>query len=287
MNSKQAKQIPIEHFLNKLNHKPVKSSGDDLWYKSPLHEDNTPSFKVNKILNSWYDFGIGEGGSIIDLVCTMFNDNVSQALKRLSSDYVSHSPTKQYQSIRVKPVPKKSKLELKEVGGISEKALYCLLRDRCIDVDIAKKYLCQIYFSVNEKTKLNYALALKNDVGGYEFKNALMKGCIGSKAITSINLEDGKDVAIFEGMMNFLAYLTHHKITNFQSSAIILNSTSMKDEGLKALNSMQFKKAYFFLDNDDMGKQCFGYLSQNSDCDFVDKSNSYEKFNDYNDFLIE
>lgn len=58
MNSKQAKQIPIEHFLNKLNYKPVKSSGYDLWYKSPLHEDNTPSFKVNKILNSWYDFGI-------------------------------------------------------------------------------------------------------------------------------------------------------------------------------------------------------------------------------------
>ena len=81
MNSKQAKQIPIEHFLNKLNHKPVKSSGDDLWYKSPLHEDNTPSFKVNKILNSWYDFGIGEGGSIIDLVCTMYNDDVSHAPK--------------------------------------------------------------------------------------------------------------------------------------------------------------------------------------------------------------
>ena len=57
----------------------MKSSGNDLWYKSPLHEDNTPSFKVNKILNSWYDFEIGEGGSIIDLVCTMFNDNISQA----------------------------------------------------------------------------------------------------------------------------------------------------------------------------------------------------------------
>jgi len=81
-------------------------------------------------------------------------------------------------------------------------------------------------------------------VGGYEFKNG---GCIGSKAITSINLEDGKDVAIFEGMMDFLAYLTHHKITDFQSSVIILNSTSMKDEGLKALNSKQFKKAFFFL----------------------------------------
>jgi len=154
-------------------------------------------------------------------------------------------------------------------------------------LDIAKKYLCQIYFSVNDNSKLNYALALKNDVGGYEFKNGLMKGCIGSKAITSINLEDGKDVAIFEGMMDFLAYLTHHKITDFQSSAIILNSTSMKGEGLKALNSKKFKKAYFFLDNDKAGKQAFEYLSQNSDCEFVDKSNSYKKFNDYNEFLIE
>lgn len=287
MNSKQAKQIPIEHFLSKLNHKPVKSAGDDLWYKSPLHEDNTPSFKVNKILNSWYDFGIGEGGSIIDLVCTMFNDNVSQALKRLSSDYVSHTPIKQYQPVSVKPAPKKSKLELKEVGKISEKALYCLLRDRCIDIDIAKKYLSQIYFSVNENPKLNYALALKNDAGGYEFKNTLMKGCIGSKAITSLNLEDGKDVAVFEGMMDFLAYLTHQNITDFQSSVIILNSTSMKEEGLKALDSKQFKKAFFFLDNDDMGKQAFEYFSENINCEFVDCSKIYDGFNDYNDFFID
>ena len=67
MNSKQAKQIPIEHFLNKLNHKPVKSTGDDLWYKSPLHEDNTPFFKVNKTLNFLYNLGVGEGDSIIGL----------------------------------------------------------------------------------------------------------------------------------------------------------------------------------------------------------------------------
>jgi len=82
----------------------------------------------------------------------MYNDDVSQALKRLSSDYVSHSPVKHYETIRVNSVPKlntQSKLELKEVGKISEKALYCLLRDRCIDVDIAKKYLQQIYYSVN------------------------------------------------------------------------------------------------------------------------------------------
>ena len=168
MNSKQAKQIPIEDFLSKLNHLPVKENGSDLWYKSPLRQvDNTPSFKVNKILNTWYDFGMGEGGSIIDLVCSMYNDTVSQALSRLSSNYVSHSLIRQYEPVRVKPVVKKSKLELKEETKITEKALYCLLRDRCIDIDIAKKYLCQIYYSVNGNDKLNYALALKNDAGGY------------------------------------------------------------------------------------------------------------------------
>ena len=92
---------------------------------------------------------------------------------------------------------------------------------------------------------------------------------------------------ISEKMMDFLAYLTHHKITGFQSSAIILNSTSMKDEGLKALNSKQFKKAYFFIDNDEMGKQCFEYLSQNIVCESMDCSSFYDKFNDYNDFLID
>ena len=59
------------------------TSGNVLWYKSPLYEDNTPSFKVNINLNSWYDFGISEGGSIIELVCTLFNDNVSQASRNL------------------------------------------------------------------------------------------------------------------------------------------------------------------------------------------------------------
>ena len=60
----------------------------------------------------------------------------------------------------------------------------------------------------------------------------------------------------------------------------------MKEEGLKALNSKQFKKAYFFLDNDDMGKQAFAYLSENIDFSFVDCSNIYDEFNDYNDLLM-
>jgi len=198
MNSAQAKEIPIEVFLGKLNHAPLKEKGSDLWYKSPLREaDNTPSFKVNRILNTWYDFGLEKGGSIIDLACFMFNDNVSQVLKRLSSDFSSYTPVTYYQPVKQK-LKTENTLTLDKVCNISEKALFCLLKDRLINLDIAKQYLKQIYFSIKDKEALNYALAMKNDKGAYEFKNKYMKGCIGSKAITSINLDDGKDVAIFE-----------------------------------------------------------------------------------------
>ena len=286
MNSAQAKKIPIEAFLGKLSHQPVIERGSDLWYKSPLREvDNTPSFKVNRILNTWYDFGLEKWGSIIDLACFMFNDNVSQVLKRLSLDFWAYTPVTYHQP--VKPQLKtESTLKLDKVCNISEKALFCLLKDRLINLDIAKQYLKQIYFSIKDKEALNYALAIKNDKGNYEFRNKYMKGCIGSKAITSINLEDGENVAIFEWMLDFLAYLTHHNITDFQSSVIILNSVILKKDCLKTLNSFDFKKAYFFLDNDKMGKQAFEYLSENVDFEFVDKSNTYKGFKDYNEFLM-
>jgi len=102
MNSAQAKQIPIEDFLGRLNQKPVKKSSADLWYQSPLHKDNTPSFKVNTILNTWYDFGIGEGGTIIDLLQTMYNESVSDVLSRLSSNYGAVSPAMQFETVRRK-----------------------------------------------------------------------------------------------------------------------------------------------------------------------------------------
>jgi DNA primase len=61
MNAKQAKQIPIEVYLDKLGCKPKIIRKNNLWYSSPLRKEKTASFKVNKNLNTWYDFGAGVG----------------------------------------------------------------------------------------------------------------------------------------------------------------------------------------------------------------------------------
>jgi hypothetical protein len=63
----QAKIVPIIDYLSSLGCQPTKIRGYDYWYHSPFSLEKDPSFKVNTKLNVWYDHGIGEGGTIIDL----------------------------------------------------------------------------------------------------------------------------------------------------------------------------------------------------------------------------
>ncbi len=52
-------------------------------YRSPLREDNTPSFKVDYNANLWCDYGTGEGGTLIDLVMKQHECNAYGAICRL------------------------------------------------------------------------------------------------------------------------------------------------------------------------------------------------------------
>lgn len=60
------KGIDLVAYLESLGFEPVRVRNNDYWYLSPLRNERTPSFKVNRKLNRWYDFGEGFGGSIID-----------------------------------------------------------------------------------------------------------------------------------------------------------------------------------------------------------------------------
>ena len=68
MTYKEANNISIKDYLNSLGIQPVTEKGNYGMYRSPLREDNTPSFKVDYNANLWCDYGTGEGGTLIDLV---------------------------------------------------------------------------------------------------------------------------------------------------------------------------------------------------------------------------
>ena len=68
MNISQAKLINLVDFLEKEGHKAIKQKGNIHWYISPIRSEKTASFKVDSRRNEWYDYGIGAGGDIFDLI---------------------------------------------------------------------------------------------------------------------------------------------------------------------------------------------------------------------------
>ncbi len=56
--------MDMVEYLQKLGYQPQKIRNNDYWYLSPLRDEKTASFKVNRKLNAWYDFGLGQGGNI-------------------------------------------------------------------------------------------------------------------------------------------------------------------------------------------------------------------------------
>ena len=54
-------------------------------YLSPLREERTPSFKVDYVQNLWYDFGLGEGGTLLTLVMRLERCDSREAVRRLQN----------------------------------------------------------------------------------------------------------------------------------------------------------------------------------------------------------
>src|ERR1700741_4776982 len=85
LNCTQAKEIDMVDYLSSLGYEPQKIRNNDYWYISPLRDEKSPSFKVNRKLNAWFDFGEGKGGNIIDFGILFHHCTVSEFLEQLSN----------------------------------------------------------------------------------------------------------------------------------------------------------------------------------------------------------
>lgn len=81
----EAKRIDMVDYLAFLGYQPQKIRSQDYWYLSPLRKENTASFKVNRWLNLFYDFGSGQGGSIVDFGMLFHHCTISEVLEKLQS----------------------------------------------------------------------------------------------------------------------------------------------------------------------------------------------------------
>ena len=83
----EVKNTDMVDYLSSLGFKPSKVTRNDYWYLSPFREETTPSFKVNRNMNRWYDFGDGKGGNIIDFGILYHNCSVKELLIKFSKPF--------------------------------------------------------------------------------------------------------------------------------------------------------------------------------------------------------
>lgn len=193
--SLEAKQIDLVDYLAALGHRPQKIRNKDYWYLSPLREEKTPSFKINRSLNAWYDHGIGKGGNLIDFGILYFNCSVSNFLKHLS-DYQNpsislfHQPSPSHNlqpsapsfADEKKETVNENKIIILEARPLAEISLLKYLEKRHIDLSIAEKFCKEIDFLLFGKTRT--VIGFQNNAGGYELRSDLFKGSSSPKEVT-------------------------------------------------------------------------------------------------------
>jgi hypothetical protein len=279
----EIKQISIRGFLKNMGILPQKVYGYYGMYFCPFREDHNASFKVDYRQNIWYDFGINEGGSIIDLVMKLENCGFHEAATRLEKDSTG-AGRNSFSFHRDTFLSKKEKsnqgIAIRDIRMIAHPKLLAWANQRKIDLSLINLYCREVHYQAREK--VYFSVGFRNDNGGYELSSPPnFKACIPPKAITTIN-NGHNNCLVFEGFWDFLAFLTLQKIEKTKYDVVILNSVANVQKSVEFLKEHKNIDAY--LDNDEGGRKAIQKIK--SSCFSVnDMSVKYAEYKDLNDCL--
>jgi hypothetical protein len=283
----EAKQIDLVEYLEKLGHQPQKIRKHDYWYLSPLRDEKEPSFKVNRILNAWYDHGMGKGGNIIDFGILYHDCSVTELLKKLQDIFSFHKQTLTVQQPLANPQKLSEALEptIKVIAAkpLTHPSLCRYLDDRKIPLEVAKKYCKEVEFELYDKKY--FAIGFENRSGGFELRNEHFKGSSSPKDVTLIEENNSTNIAVFEGFFSFLSHQALHPnnsgaLTNF----LVLNSLSFFEKSRQMME--QHKQIHLHLDRDEAGLQHTHKALQWSK-KYIDQSHLYKFCKDLNEYLVQ
>jgi DNA primase len=154
----ETKQIDMVDFLKTLGYTPQKIRNSDHWYLSPLREEKSPSFKVNRQLNVWYDHGTGVGGNLIDFGIRYFKCSVAELLQKISQQqspsFSFHPLSYKQAGEKKKPSHQAGKIRIISSREISNPALQEYLDARQIPLAIASQFCEEISFELYGKKHL-------------------------------------------------------------------------------------------------------------------------------------
>lgn len=289
-NCKSANQMDLVTYLETLGYEPSKVKNLDYWYLSPLRKEDTPSFKVSRKLNLWYDHAIGKGGNLVDFGITYFRCSVSEFLQLLNGNTISsvvgfsinNNNRQSSGSIgaREKDIHF-DRIIIVDVRTLGSKEILDYLDKRSISLEIAKQHCKEVDFSLNGRK--HTAIGFQNNAGGYELRSQNFKGSSSPKDITFIDTQE-KSVAIFEGFFDYLSFVVmNEKAVNPQTNFLILNSLSFFNKSLQLME--RHERVNLYLDRDTAGLKCTHEALQREPVKYIDQSFLYQQKKDLNEWL--
>ena len=276
MDAKTVNKFPIRDYLAAQGIRPAKDNPRYGFYLSPLREERTPSFKVDYGQNLWYDFGLGEGGTLIDLVMRMERCEAGEAMRQLER-HIDRMPV--FSFTGKNPVPQRSpSIIVEKVRLLENPALLDYLMERGIDLDTARGHCSEVHYRMANKSY--FAVGFRNNAGGWELRNRYFKGCT-SKAPTTRH-GDYPTCLVFEGFMDYLSFLTLKRNPTPPYNVAVLNSVTNLAKAVPFIASHE--QVYAYLDNDEAGRKATAELK--IVCrNLSDQSVHYRPHNDLNDYL--
>lgn len=274
----EAKEMDMVNYLSTLGYEPSKIRNNDFWYLSPLRDERTPSFKINRRLNRWYDHGMGKGGNLIDFAIFYHGCTIGELLQSLSSNLSLQKPVFR-QAIR--KTEQENRLVVVGDFTLSSYALLRYLEQRRISIEIADQYCREVHYELNGKTY--YGIGFKNDLGGFEIRNPYFKASSSPKGITTFDNGSG-EAAVFEGFTDFLSFRTLHKNEpEDRFDFVVLNSVSFFENARPFMERHEAIRLY--LDRDATG-QNYSRYALSLDERYKDESRLYQQYKDFNDWMV-
>lgn len=290
---RQVNTLDMVDYLQSLGFAPQKVRGNDYWYISPLREEKTASFKVNRKLNAWYDHGSGQGGRLVDFGILYFKCTVTELLKKMAGEttFIPSLHPQQKASADEKKQNREShsKIQIISTREIADPGLRHYLSTRQIPLPVANQFCDEVVFELYGKKHL--AIGFKNEWGGYELRNAYFKGSSTPKRPRLISPGGQKELAVFEGFFSFLSFQTivqsgtkiPVELPPIQANYLVLNSLSFFDRSRELMEG--YEAVHLFLDQDKGGiaktRQALQWSQR-----YKDQSKVYAMFKDLNECLV-
>ena len=286
-------RISIRDFLARRGIQPKYERNGYGMYLSPLREERTPSFKVDYMRNLWYDFGLGEGGTLLTLVMRLERCDSREAVRWLQngekrdagsaslSPGIYKRPAVGGPSPVLRPAAVPA-LRILSDAPLRHPALVGYLASRGIVPSVAAVFCREVRYEVNGRAF--FAVGFRNDAGGWELRSERFKGGSSPKYITTFDNRSDTVIA-FEGFMDFLAYLSLKHPEQLRIDAAVLNSVVNLPKAVPFLS--RYPEIHAFFDNDEAGrKTTAGLIRLCPRSEVIDQSHFYRGHKDVNDYLI-